>query len=490
MWSRSLILAGLIAMGCKPDTPSEVPGEGGGSSTPNGGAVVTLNNDRMFASLQHLASDGLKGRYTLTPADLGGAADFIAAEYGKLGLKPVGDSFRAPFSLESGHEPGPDLHVWLETPDDVIDVPMERIVSLSTGGGDAVFGRATFVGDATPKSTEGAIAIAVVPDAAATPALRARAKALADAGARAVVLVVPERPSTPDRIDAKIPVVVMEPAEAGPLLASKARVGDEIAGVKISLAAKHIPVRHPSFNMLTWIPGTERPNEIVILGAHFDHIGTSDAGSFCSPKGGDTICNGADDNASGSAMVLEIARSMAESGYQPRRTLVFAHFAGEELGLHGSKALADSPPDAAPFVEGKVVGMINLDMVGRYRESEGLQVGAISSSDQWRGLIDAAGAHGMRLVFERSVTGRSDHANFYRKKIPVLFFFTGLHDDYHGVGDHADKINRVGLNAIGQIVVRVVTAVADGAELQWSEPRTEGEGEVSRLPASDASTVE
>src|SRR5690606_8622776 len=101
---------------------------------------------------------------------------------------------------------------------------------------------------------------------------------------------------------------------------------------------------------------------IVMLGAHYDHIGTAEAGMMCREKDGDGICNGADDNASGTAMVLEVARAMAEARYRPARTIVFAHFAGEELGLLGSKALAAAPPKAAPFDGGQVVAMINLDM--------------------------------------------------------------------------------------------------------------------------------
>jgi len=265
-------------------------------------------------------------------------------------------------------------------------------------------------------------------------------------------------------------------------------------GISISLAADPVPVYEPAFNVLSWIEGSEHPEEIVMLGAHLDHIGTSDLGAHCAVQPGangpDDICNGADDNASGSAMVLEIARSIAEAGFRPRRSLVFVHFAGEELGLLGSEALAEKPPDARPFSDGRVVAMINLDMVGRYRATEGLQVGGVSSSAHWRPLLDAAGDQGLSILFERSVTGRSDHASFYRKKIPVLFFFTGLHGDYHRAGDHTEKINRRGMAAIANIVMHVTTAVAAGAPIEWSEPRSVTEGEVGRLPGTDPSTID
>ena len=126
--------------------------------------------------------------------------------------------------------------------------------------------------------------------------------------------------------------------------------------------------------------------ETVIIGAHYDHIGVPGEGVFCQQEGDDTICNGADDNASGTAMVLEVARAYADAGYQPKRTVVFAHFAGEELGLFGSKALAEDPPDVAPFAGGTVVAMVNVDMVGRYAD-KGLAIGATSSSDHWLPLL-------------------------------------------------------------------------------------------------------
>lgn len=486
------LLAGLFAIAaCGPDSTTVPPDRGPAASAPLGGVALELNEARMFAAIEHLAADALHGRYSLAVADLGAAADYIVAEYKKVGLQPVGESFRTPFTIESGWEPGPDVQVWVEVGEEVIEFPADKIGSLANGNGDVVFGDATFVGAKTPKSVKGAITIARLDTDTDAAGLRARANELQSAGARGIVLIAPSLPTTDDRIDATVPVVLMAESEAVHLMPKgRKAVGKKIPGLKISLAAKQLPLQHPSFNVLSWIPGTDRPDEIVILGAHFDHIGTNKFGHACSRVDDDTTCNGADDNASGSAMVLEIARTLAESGYQPRRTLVFAHFAGEELGLLGSKALADEPPDAVPFKTGKVVAMINLDMVGRYREEAGLQVGAVSSSDQWRELVEAAGPQGLRLVFERSVTARSDHANFYSKKIPVLFFFTGLHDDYHRVGDHAEKINREGMAAIARIVGHLTTAVGNGARLDWSEPRSAEEGAVSRLPASDAKTIE
>jgi Zn-dependent M28 family amino/carboxypeptidase len=165
--------------------------------------------------------------------------------------------------------------------------------------------------------------------------------------------------------------------------------------------------------------------------------------------------------------------------------LVFAHFSGEELGLHGSRMLADAPP----FESGKVVAMVNLDMVGRLG-AQGLSIGAVATAPQWMSMLRKYVPSDIQVVYERSVTARSDHASYYRKNVPVLFFFTGLHDDYHRNSDHADKINYEGMAKIAEIVTGVVFELSQGAEIAFAPPSSAGEGEVSRLPGSDPTTLE
>jgi Zn-dependent M28 family amino/carboxypeptidase len=183
-------------------------------------------------------------------------------------------------------------------------------------------------------------------------------------------------------------------------------------------------------------------------------------------------------------MVLEIARAFKRAGIEPRRTVIFTHFAGEELGLFGSRALAGNPP----WDKEKVVAMVNLDMVGRLGR-RGLAVGGIGSSADWMPLLDRIGANGMSVLYERAVATRSDHANFYREQVPVLFFFTGIHADYHRAGDHADKINVDGLQSIGEVVGEVMAALADGYEVRYTPPK-DGDGLSNGLPGDDPSTVE
>lgn len=267
-----------------------------------------------------------------------------------------------------------------------------------------------------------------------------------------------------------------------------------IAGVEIALGTQVQAVTRDVPNVVATIPGTDLASEVVLIGAHFDHIGTSEEGrgrctKVTNEAGVDGICNGADDNASGTAMVLELARAIKASGTPPRRTLVFAHFSGEELGLHGSRALAQAPNSAPPAGGKTIVAMINLDMVGRLGP-RGLAIGGISSSSAWMPLLDEVGAKGLKITYERSITSRSDHANFYKKDIPVLFFFTQTHADYHRATDHVDKINREGMAVIGEMVTEVVVELAGGLSIPFTPPKSEFDGLVGGLPGSNPASVE
>lgn len=261
-----------------------------------------------------------------------------------------------------------------------------------------------------------------------------------------------------------------------------------VAGVEVSLSVALEPVTTPVPNVLAALPGSDRAAEIVMIGAHYDHIGMAgegegECGEARSGEVVDAICNGADDNASGTAMLLELARAWKAGGRGPRRTIVFTHFAGEEMGILGSKALAEAPP----FDLKRVVAMVNLDMIGRLGP-KGLAIGGLGSSDAWLPLLDEIGPAGLDVLYEGSVATRSDHASFYRKDIPVLFFFTGTHADYHRPGDTVDKINLEGMLKIGQIVGGVMVALGDGRAVPW-KPAGPGGGLASGLPGTDPKTV-
>lgn len=258
----------------------------------------------------------------------------------------------------------------------------------------------------------------------------------------------------------------------------------EISGVELRLAAAVTPIQVQAPNIVAAVPGTDLAQELVVLGAHYDHIGVAGRGECVESRRegeADAICNGADDNASGTAMLLELARHF--SAHRPRRTVVFVHFAGEELGLLGSKALAERPP----FPLDKVAAMVNLDMIGRLGP-KGLAIGGLVSSDAWLPLLDRVGTAGVETLYEASVATRSDHAHFYRKNVPVLFFFTFTHADYHRPSDSSEKINHEGLLKIGTIIGGVAQALADGYAVPFKPP-PEGGGLAMGLPGTNPATV-
>lgn len=255
-------------------------------------------------------------------------------------------------------------------------------------------------------------------------------------------------------------------------------------GLSAELRTEFDNVHQEVPNVLAQIPGES--DEIIVIGAHFDHIGNDETGNcraIVKRDDRDSVCNGADDNASGTAMLLELARTYQAAGIEPERTLVFAHFSGEELGLLGSRALMED----SPFDQSKVVAMINLDMVGRLGP-QGLAIGGLYSSSAWLPLLDELGNYGMEILYEGATTSRSDHAWWFRQEIPVLFFFTGIHTDYHRAGDELDEINVEGLGSIGQLVSDVVWELASGRTVTWTDAPN-GDGIGRGLPGSDPDTV-
>jgi hypothetical protein len=191
-----------------------------------------------------------------------------------------------------------------------------------------------------------------------------------------------------------------------------------------------------------------------VIGAHFDHLGRSTAGSL-DPEARDVIRNGADDNASGTAAVLELARRFAAR--PARRSIVVANFSGEELGLLGSQWFVEHSP--VPL--DSTVAMLNFDMVGRLRNDR-LIVYGTGTARELPALLDSANVE-PKLKLDRMADGfgPSDHSSFYAKGIPVLHFFTDLHEDYHRATDDVWKIDALGEARVVALAERVARAIAD-----------------------------
>lgn len=197
----------------------------------------------------------------------------------------------------------------------------------------------------------------------------------------------------------------------------------------------------------------------VVLGAHFDHLGWGEDGG--SMDTGKIVRNGADDNASGTAALIELARLTSQSKAKASNYLFIA-FSGEELGLMGSRFWLDNRTINTP-----ISYMINLDMVGRYDASKKLSIGGVGTSPVWGETLATIGDNGLQLKLDSTGSGPSDHAAFYRQNIPVLFFFTGTHADYHRSSDDHDKMNYAGQAQIVKLVHRVVEATAGKGQLAF-----------------------
>jgi hypothetical protein len=196
--------------------------------------------------------------------------------------------------------------------------------------------------------------------------------------------------------------------------------------------------------------------EAVVIGAHYDHLGWGGPGSGSLSPQEKAIHNGADDNASGVAALLETARALAAHEATPRRTLVFVAFTAEESGLLGSGHYLGQP--VVPLE--KTVAMLNMDMIGRLRD-EKLIVGGSGTAADFEPLLDRlAERHGLKITKDPGGFGPSDHASFYAKKIPVLHFFTGSHDLYHRPGDDPGTLNVSGMRRIGALVADAAAEIA------------------------------
>ncbi|MCJ7447873.1 MAG: M28 family peptidase [Bacteroidales bacterium] len=222
-------------------------------------------------------------------------------------------------------------------------------------------------------------------------------------------------------------------------------------------------------NVVMALPGEDEilKDEYIIIGAHFDHLGMGGTGS--SSMAGDTVAvhHGADDNASGVGMMLELAEKFALTKGSHKRSIICIAFSGEELGLLGSKYFAENPGIDLT----KVNAMINLDMVGRLPETNVLQISGVGTAEGLKELVVSENDTNLiSLVFSDEGYGRSDHTSFYGKNIPVLFYFTGAHLDYHKPADTYDKINYDGMVTISSLIFNVTEKLASSPErLQFRE---------------------
>ncbi len=248
-------------------------------------------------------------------------------------------------------------------------------------------------------------------------------------------------------------VELQEQINASSKAASFALAENQTAALTVSIQTTRATVN----NVLAYLPG--KTDEYVIIGAHYDHLGRGNFDSLAPSQIGQ-IHPGADDNASGTAGVLELARLLAPQKGQLRRGILFASFAGEELGLLGSAAWVRDPTRPLD----KAVAMLNMDMIGRIKDQK-VYIGGVGTGSTLKAVVEQASEKsGFKIEYSPGGYSSSDHTSFVAKKIPVLFFFSGLHSDYHKPSDTWEKIDPIAATRLLDVVGATLEQLADAEE--------------------------
>jgi len=409
-------------------------------------------------NIGYLADDKLEGRRAGTNGEKL-AREYITNEFQKIGILPKGSKgYYQPFEIYEGKQINTTTHFvinnnYLTTGTDFFplafssNTSIEALPSIAVQEADMPWFYDLKDGLEENKNN---------PRFDLTEYIRTNTKKAKDRGASAVILYNSSSIDDQLKFDSKdrsetlgIPVVyVSKPA-------SKKYFADQTATLDIKLKIDIGDKKRTGNNVVGYLDNGAAST--VILGAHFDHLGYGEDGNSMLRTGEKLIHNGADDNASGTAALIELAR-MLKNSKQKNNNYLFIAFSGEELGLNGSKYFAENPT-----IDLKNVNyMINMDMVGRLNDSTNvLTVGGYGTSPQWNSVIRINDKKSPFVIkIDSSGTGPSDHTSFYRKNIPVLFFFTGLHSDYHKPTDDAEKINYIGEMRIVNYVDHIISSSA------------------------------
>ena len=295
-------------------------------------------------------------------------------------------------------------------------------------------------------------------------------------GATGIIFVTPE--DHDDTINVAGPVRVT-PKEI-PILflrhAALEKLGIPINNPVISSSmgeTELIKVRDTAYNVVGYLPAGN--DSSIILGAHYDHLGWGGPRTASTYRGSDRqIHNGADDNGSGTALLIEMARYWSARKELLRHSIAFVAFDGEEFGLIGSGGYAHNMSVDST----KVRMMVNMDMIGRIREQDnGLAIMGTGTCDEFQTYFDELSHDEIKLSLKESGTGPSDHIAFYNRKIPVLFFFTGAHKDYHKPTDDIDLVDTDGIVKVGDVVTNVVAHFDQlDSPMKFKKTKDENEG--------------
>ena len=249
---------------------------------------------------------------------------------------------------------------------------------------------------------------------------------------------------------------------------------DNAASLDLTLNVEIVDKKRTASNIIGFI--NHHAATTVILGAHYDHLGYGEDNNALDT--GHIIHNGADDNASGTAALIELTKMLKKESPKNNNYLII-HFSAEELGLFGSKFWLDSPT-----VSITANYMLNMDMVGRYDTSHKLTIGGYGTSPTWGSYFASLTNEKLIVKFDSSGSGPSDHASFYRKDMPVLFFFTGSHSDYHKATDDWDKINYDGEKNIVNYIYQLISVNDAKGKLVFTKTREQQGGRSTKFKVS------
>ena len=480
-----------------------------GWSFQDGQQPITVTEE-LRHDVQFLASPELTGRGVDTPG-IRLARDYLAAEFARAGLRPGGDNggFFQPFDVAVGvtvNQPSSltlDQNASLELNKDWIPLGLSKsdnvegelvfagygITAKENGYDDYadvnVKGKIVLILRYEPAPNDDKSPFKTPPEYSVHAALRTKANNARDHGAVGMILVdlnhdneaQPELLSTRNSLWRRGNSVVAAQVRREVLqkwldargvslrdfkqkidrTGKPASMAIPGAMAKLQMTLKEDHER--AENVVGILPGADPDlkDQRVVIGAHYDHLGFGHFGALDRQAEG-KIHPGADDNASGTAVLLELARRLAKLPVKPDRTIVFAAFSGEELGLYGSRHFIEHT-DAISAIK----AMINLDMVGRLRENRVTVFGARSGENLSDLVLRNARGLGLDITDSNDI-GRSDHMSFYSKKIPVIHFFTGTHEDYHRATDTWEKLNIEGMAKISDLVLVTALEIADRKE--------------------------
>ncbi len=428
---------------------------------------------QLRADISYLASDQLEGRRTGTKGEAL-AGMYIEKRMGQIGLLPYGQNYRRPFKFEWGRELTPELRFsisnkYVSVPEDAFPAP------FSAAGKDENY----VLPESTETTSPWLIALYESEADATNPHFDwekqtfERAKKAIERGATSVLFF--------DKYGSKFfpsfsKRTSYESLEVPVLLLNKKVYDLHIKDMKVMQPIMMNITFRKEFRTGTNIVGYINNNaaQTVIIGAHYDHLGYGEDGSSRMAESGKAIHNGADDNASGVGAMLAIAAKLKQSTSLKKYNYLFIAFSAEELGLLGSKAFVKEKD----FNPRKAAYMINMDMVGRLSPDRKLTIGGIGTSPVWPSIIGSVG-NNFKIVKDSSGIGPSDHTSFYNDSIPVLFFFTGTHTDYHKPSDDAQKINYNGTKDIVNYVFGVVAAMEKQPSPLYTSTRNTTAGRTS-----------